>query len=156
MAIKIPRQKCHMPLFSLLYASRSIISADEAEAAVEALVKVSQERNHALRVTGCLIFGGGRFAQVLEGDKVAVDELMHSISHDPRHTDVTVLKEVEVSARAFTGWDLGYAGPSLFIQRTIKMPVREALRGSERGISDLLSMMTAFRSEQISAGQSNR
>ncbi|MBD4618649.1 blue light sensor protein, partial [Xanthomonas citri pv. citri] len=60
--------------FSLLYASRSLVPPDDAEAAVEALVAVSRPRNAAVGVTGCLIFGGGRFAQILEGRQTAVED----------------------------------------------------------------------------------
>lgn len=137
-----------MTLFSLLYASRSTIPAAEAETVVEALVDVSRSRNQNVDVTGCLIFGGGRFAQVLEGEQAAVEDIMESISRDSRHTDVTILEQGIVVQRRFAGWALGYAGPSLFVQRTIARPVSEALRGSPRGISDLLRLMTGFRSEE--------
>jgi hypothetical protein len=137
-----------MTVFSLLYASKSIIPPGEAEAEVDALVTVSRARNLGLGVTGCLIFGGDRFAQVLEGDELAVADLMHSILRDARHTEIVVLERGPVNERRFLGWALGYAGPSLFIQRAIRRPVTEAQRGSARGISDLLGIMAAFRSEQ--------
>ncbi|MDB5689423.1 MAG: blue light sensor protein [Sphingomonas bacterium] len=136
-----------MTVFSLLYASKSIIPTGEAEAEVDALVGVSRSRNRNADVTGCLIFGGGRFAQVLEGAELAVEDIMASISRDARHTDVTILERGIVAERRFAGWSLGYAGPSLFVQRTIATPVREALRGSPRGIADLLRIMVAFRAE---------
>ncbi|MGK2910759.1 MAG: BLUF domain-containing protein [Sphingobium sp.] len=135
-------------MFSLLYASRSTIAPSEADAAVEALVRVSRLRNEKAAVTGCLIFGAGRFAQILEGEQAAVEDIMLSISRDPRHTDVTILEQGEVLDRRFVGWSLGYAGPSLFVQRTITRPVSEALRGSERGILDLIHIMTALHEQQ--------
>jgi hypothetical protein len=140
-----------MTLFSLLYASRSTIPAQEADAAIAALVEVSRRRNLAVDVTGCLIFGAGRFAQVLEGEQRVVEEIVHRVARDPRHTDFTVLEQGEVGARRFAGWALGYAGPSLFVQRSIATPVTAALNGSQRGISDLLRIMTGFRAEQAAS-----
>ncbi|MGK2910753.1 MAG: BLUF domain-containing protein [Sphingobium sp.] len=138
-------------MFSVLYASRSTISPSEANGAVEALVSVSRSRNEKASVTGCLIFGAGRFAQILEGEQAAVEDIMLSISRDPRHADVTILEQGGVLGRRFVGWALGYAGPSLFVQRTITRPVSEALRGSERGILDLIHIMTRFHEQQTAA-----
>jgi hypothetical protein len=105
-------------------------------------------RNHALGISGCLLFAGGRFAQALEGDRDAVTALMTRIVHDPRHLDVTILEEGELSARRFGDWSLDYAGPSFFVQRTISRPAAEAMRGSRRGVSHLLEVMTGFREAQ--------
>ncbi|MGX7895918.1 BLUF domain-containing protein [Tsuneonella sp. HG222] len=136
-----------MALFGLLYASQSLVWGAEADAAVENIVSVSRRRNEIANVSGCLLFAGGRFAQSLEGDQALVEEIMASISRDPRHTNICILKQGRLSKRRFSGWALGYAGPSLFIGRSIKQPVLEALRGSERGIADLLSIMKSFRTE---------
>jgi hypothetical protein len=127
------------------------VPGSESEAAIDALVEVSRERNRALDITGCLIFAGGRFAQVLEGDRGAVTSLMDKIAHDPRHSDVTILEQGDIRVRRFAGWELDYAGPSSFVQRTISRPVTEAMRGSRRGIASLLEIMTTFRAEQTAA-----
>jgi hypothetical protein len=136
-----------MTLFSLLYASRSLVPPEETDAALAALVDVSRSRNAAAQVTGCLICGAGRFAQILEGERHAVEAIMHSILQDQRHTEVAILEQGNVLERRFAGWALGYAGPSLFVGRTIARPVAEALRGSGSGIADLVRIMTRFYSD---------
>ena len=140
-----------MAVFSLLYASISTIPGFEPDAAMEELVAGARKRNGELDITGCLIFAGGRFAQVLEGDRGAVMALMDKIARDPRHSEVTILEQGDIPARRFAGWELDYAGPSFFVQRTISRPVAEAMRGSRRGIASLLEIMTTFRAEQIAA-----
>lgn len=140
-----------MMIFSLLYASTSLVPPGDAEAEVDALVAVSRARNATMNVTGCLIFGGGRFAQILEGEQAAVEDLMRSILRDPRHTDIAVLEQRTIAARRFAGWALGYAGPSLFVQRTIAKPVAAALDDSKRGVADLIHIMTSFRAQQFDA-----
>ncbi|HEY7810259.1 MAG TPA: BLUF domain-containing protein [Allosphingosinicella sp.] len=140
-----------MAVFSLLYASISTLPGLEPEAAIEELVAGARKRNGELDVTGCLIFAGGRFAQVLEGEYATVTGLMDRIARDPRHREVTILEQEERRARRFANWELDYAGPSFFVQRTISRPVAEAMRGSRRGIDSLLEIMTTFRAEQIAA-----
>jgi hypothetical protein len=105
----------------------------------------------AVDVTGCLIFGAGRFAQVLEGEQRVVEEIVHRVARDPRHTDFTVLEQGEVGARRFAGWALGYAGPSLFVQRSIATPVTAALNGSQRGDIGPAAHHDGFRAEQAAS-----
>lgn len=138
-------------MFSLLYASRSTLQPSEADAAVKALVSAGRSRNEKADVTGCLVFGAGRFAQILEGEQSAVEDIMRSILRDPRHTEVAILQQGEAATRRFADWALGYAGPSLFVQRTIARPVSEALRGSKRGMADLIHLMTEFHAKQTIA-----
>ena len=60
---------------SLLYVSRRLATADD----VQDIVAVSRARNAQWQVTGALIASRGRFAQILEGQRSAVDALMDSI-----------------------------------------------------------------------------
>lgn len=137
-----------MTLFSLLYASKSLVPSDDPEGAIAALVDVSRTRNAAADITGCLISADGRFAQILEGKRGAVETLMQSIRRDPRHTDIAILEERPVAERQFAGWALGYAGPSLFVRRAITRTVTDALRGSSWSIRDLIQIMAGFRAGQ--------
>lgn len=138
-------------VFSLVYASRSVVAPDEADAAAEDIVRISRTRNLAADVTGCLIFAAGRFAQVLEGEQAAVEEIMASIARDPRHADIVILKQGDQPRRRFEGWSLAYAGHSYFIERTIAGPAAEALNGSTRGVADLLTVMSELRAKQYPA-----
>lgn len=73
---------------------------------------------------------------------------MRDIRCDPRHTDIVILEEGPVADRQFSGWALGYAGPSLFVRRTITRTVTEARHGSSRSIRDLVQIMVGFRADQ--------
>lgn len=106
-------------IHALLYVSRALVAGDAADAAVEAIVRVSRERNAALAVTGALLFSGGHFAQWLEGSREAVDELMASIARDPRHTDIAILEAGSAPARQFPDWTLAYAGRSTFVDSAL-------------------------------------
>jgi hypothetical protein len=108
-----------MSVYSLCYVSRALLPSAEAKSAVADIVDVSRERNGRLKVTGALLFTGAHFAQVLEGSRAAVRELMLSIERDARHTDVTIVREGLAETRAFGAWTLAYAGPSTFIDSSI-------------------------------------
>jgi hypothetical protein len=102
--------------FSLLYVSQRLAT----DADVQDIVNISQARNAALSVTGALIASRSFFAQILEGQWAAIDELMISISRDPRHTNVDVLLHEAVEARRFPDWALAYSGASEFIDGLVR------------------------------------
>jgi hypothetical protein len=108
-----------LSLYTLVYVSRSALSI-EGDAAVDEIVKVANYRNAKLRVTGALVYTEIHFAQVLEGSKAAIAELMNSILGDQRHQDVTVVAEHKISHRRFPDWAMAYSGPSPYLDRNLK------------------------------------
>ena len=91
-------------LVRLLYASRAV---DTSPDAIESILRQSRAHNPASGVTGVLCYGGGIFLQVLEGGRMAVNELYGHILRDPRHTDVVLLHYQEIAEREFVGWTMG-------------------------------------------------
>ena len=67
---------------------------------------VSLARNSQLDITGLLIATISHFAQVLEGPKCAVDDVMASISVDPRHCQIVILQKIPIETRQFPLWRL--------------------------------------------------
>ena len=106
-------------VYSLLYVSKTLLKFPAGEAEVANIVAGSLSRNARLGVTGALISTGSCFAQVLEGDKAAVEELMASINADPRHMRVKILRAVEEEGRRFADWYLAYSGTSATVDRHI-------------------------------------
>lgn len=102
-------------VYALLYISRSRVNGLEGPATARRIVEVSRPRNAALDVTGALIFAESHFAQILEGPRPAVEELMQSILRDPRHHHVEILQEGFVPLRRFPRWSLAYSGPSILL-----------------------------------------
>lgn len=73
--------------------------------ALDDLARAAAEKNRRLGITGFLMTSGGLFYQLLEGPPEAVDELLDTISADPRHTDLLILSSSEnVSDRLFPDW----------------------------------------------------
>lgn len=69
---------------------------------------ISRARNKENDVTGCLIYFGGRFIQILEGIKDSVHEIYASIEKDHRHFKVTLLYQGSKKNRYFKTWSMGY------------------------------------------------
>lgn len=101
-------------LYRLVYASRNLLEANEAEAtaAIAQILETSRRNNAKVGVTGALLFNGGAFAQVLEGPRRAVESTFERIQRDERHGEVTVLQCGPVESRGFANWSMGFVGRS--------------------------------------------
>lgn len=103
----------------LIYVSESKIEEADVDAIIAQIVEDSQKRNAKLNLTGALIFTGTHFAQVLEGCKQAIDDLMASVYRDPRHGTVTIVDRTSITERQFSHWAMAYQGPSQFVSRHV-------------------------------------
>jgi hypothetical protein len=93
-------------VFQTFYVSRASDPFDSA--AIESVLRTARLNNARHHVTGCLLFSGHYFAQVLEGPHAAVTALVERIARDPRHAGLRVLAERERGEREFADWPLGY------------------------------------------------
>ena len=95
-----------MNVRQLFYVSRATVPYETN--AVKAILAQSQRNNLREEVTGCLLFSGCYFAQVLEGDQSAIDTAMSRIQSDDRHSDFRLLAERHVDERTYSQWQMGY------------------------------------------------
>jgi len=94
------------PLFQIFYVSRAAAAFDHAS--IESILKAAHGRNAGLGITGCLLFSGHCFAQVLEAPQAAVRALARRIAADPRHSGVRFLAESHRDRREYADWTMGY------------------------------------------------
>jgi hypothetical protein len=92
--------------YRALYSSVSSTPMQTDE--LEDLLEQAQAHNAGHGITGALVYVDGSFLQVLEGERHAVQQLMHRIRQDFRHESVTVLQEGEIAAAAFADWTMAY------------------------------------------------
>ena len=119
------------PLNVLAY--RSVAVAPPTESELQTLVSTSQDRNRSLGLTGVLLYDNGTFFQWLEGPEDGLSRVWSSIQRDPRHRDVTLLRDEPISDRIFEGWALKFAkGSRVRVEAAIA-----ALDSSERLVSVL-------------------
>jgi hypothetical protein len=95
-----------MSIFQLFYVSRATSAHDNA--AVQAILHASRRNNARLDVTGCLLFSGHYFAQVLEGPQPALSALSRKIGADPRHAGMRFFAESHADERDYADWSMGY------------------------------------------------
>jgi hypothetical protein len=70
------------------------------------IMEKASEHNGALGITGMLCYGGGKFLQALEGDRLAVTALYQRISVDTRHSQCELLHVEDMDARDFAEWSM--------------------------------------------------
>ncbi len=93
-----------MPLSRLIYISRSTHQMTERQLAD--LVFISADRNSKRNITGALLYCDGYFLQMLEGQKLAIQERYERISLDDRHTNIQLISQSEVKVRLFPNWEM--------------------------------------------------
>lgn len=98
-----PENKIHV----IAYRSVGVSVLTELE--VQRLLRASQARNKAAGLTGVLICDNGAYFQWLEGPVDQLSRVWNSILHDPRHHQIEVLRDEDIDARVFEGWDLRLA-----------------------------------------------
>jgi Sensors of blue-light using FAD len=75
---------------------------------LQQLLDHARRSNAAKGITGALVYAEGIFLQILEGDKVLLQDLMAKIRRDVRHESVFVLREGEVPTAIFGSWKMAY------------------------------------------------
>lgn len=123
-----------MTLIRLIYVSsaRTLLN----ETALKQILANAQQNNAALGISGMLLYAGGNFIQVLEGEEQAVWDLYQKIAKDPRHNDIIILDDSAITKRAFPTWSMGFKllsgadkssfnGYTDFLER--KVPISEFL-----------------------------
>jgi hypothetical protein len=93
-------------IFQTFYVSRAAAPFDNA--AVQSILQISRRNNARVDVTGCLLFSGRCFAQVIEGEESVVKAIAGRIARDPRHGALRFLFEVRRDEREYGDWSMGY------------------------------------------------
>jgi hypothetical protein len=92
-------------LRQVLYFSRAREALTDID--VRQILWISQRNNRQRDITGCLLYSGRHFAQVLEGDSPGLDEVLARIQQDDRHSDIVLALDHFVSTRRFPQWSMG-------------------------------------------------
>ncbi|HSI57055.1 MAG TPA: BLUF domain-containing protein [Ideonella sp.] len=97
-------------MFQILYVSAL---ADHCGASdVSDVIQVSRDHNPREGIRGALVFDGAQFAQLLQGERDKLLQLMQRIEADGRHRQIAVLLRAECDAAlARPQWLAGYCEP---------------------------------------------
>ena len=113
------------------------------------ILTTSRRKNAALGVSGALLYAGGNWMQVLEGEQSAVQSLLDSISRDPRHRGLLVLIRGHQEVRQFQEWSMAFGDLDLVgddageYSDFLRRPTASADFGAEPGAAQKL--LLSFR-----------
>ena len=93
--------------YSIVYISTAIANFGEAD--LVQLLKQARGFNEQARITGALMYCGGRFVHVLEGCPAAVRALYARLAADPRHGCLEILANGLLPQREFQEWTMSFA-----------------------------------------------
>ncbi len=77
---------------------------------IREILEASRRNNHAAGVTGALMFNAGVFAQVLEGDRDAIEQTFERITCDLRHAETMIMQFEPIDQLGFPDWSMGFVG----------------------------------------------
>jgi hypothetical protein len=96
-----------MSLIHVIYASSAAPGFREHQ--IPDLLNEARSSNEERGITGMLLYIGGSFFQLLEGEEAVVDAVYDNICRDTRHKRVTQIIREPILERDFTGWTMGYS-----------------------------------------------
>ncbi|GEP11056.1 BLUF domain-containing protein [Methylobacterium gnaphalii] len=90
-------------LVNLIYFSRLNLAADAPSRArqISEITKHAQKKNEFSVITSFLIVEGSFAVQIIEGERMSVNETFQRISADTRHRDLKIVEWREINKRAF-------------------------------------------------------
>ena len=92
----------------LIYVSSATKEMSEQELLVLLEQAQARDRNKRQNVTGMLLYVGGNFIQVLEGDAKDVEEIYDAILNDERNFGNIIIEKEPISSRTFPEWSMGF------------------------------------------------
>ncbi|WP_413699617.1 BLUF domain-containing protein [Psychromonas sp. KJ10-10] len=132
-------------LYQLSYISKSSIDGDRniLETHIKSILDSATDNNLKLGITGALLYSGGYFCQVIEGEEENIEDLFESIQLDDRHTQVTVLNFEKAEERDFSEWSMAFAGieDSMRFDITGIKDVKDEIVKKQTG-QDIVSVLT--------------
>lgn len=93
-------------MIHLIYVSSA--NSEMSEDDLLQLLEECRSRNLKQHVTGMLLYIGGNFIQVLEGEEKDVEEIYDSITRDDRHSGLIVMLKEQIKERVFPDWTMGF------------------------------------------------
>jgi hypothetical protein len=97
-----------MAFIHLIYVSTANFNFKFDDAELDEILESAVRHNTSQDITGMLLYSGGNFMQVLEGEEAAIDETYNRIVLDSRHSQVFLLERNPIEKRTFEKWKMGF------------------------------------------------
>lgn len=116
-------------LLEIVYSSETPVPLSTDE--VQTLLKHARRKNTEWNVTGLLCYDNKQFLQIIEGEIDVIMDLFHAIQNDPRHTNIHILHEGDITARAFDDWKMAYEPVPSGLLPTLTRAIYRSSLGTE-------------------------
>lgn len=93
-------------MIHLIYVSSATWEMSEED--LLSLLEQSRGRNIKQNVTGLLLYAGGNYIQIMEGDRKDLDDIYASILRDERNKGNIELLREKIDSRTFPQWSMGF------------------------------------------------
>jgi hypothetical protein len=131
-------------MHQLIYSSAAVVPFSPLE--LEQLLTHARSNNTRLGVTGMLLYEGGSFLQVIEGDAPVLETLFQRIGQDKRHNDCVTLLKRDVEAPHFGDWAMGFVSAKYLTKSIPGYSDYLRLRGEpDKGASAAERVLAGFR-----------
>lgn len=91
---------------TICYISKQSEALIDSE--LESLFGYIVSMNSTLQISGALLHNEGFFLQVLEGDKLRIDELFSKIRKDKRHKNILMVLDQKIENRIFQNYEANF------------------------------------------------
>tara|TARA_R100000935_G_scaffold55294_1_gene85095 strand:+ start:546 stop:950 length:405 start_codon:yes stop_codon:yes gene_type:complete len=88
--------------YAIVYVSTASSDLDKEE--IEKNLNFSKLSNNKNDITGLLLFSGGNFFQIIEGEKDRIIKLFDTIMADDRHHDIIQIFGKDIHKEAYDGY----------------------------------------------------
>jgi len=137
----------------MIYISEATASMSTEELGV--ILETSRANNQRDGITGMLLYierqsnlTGGRFMQVLEGEKEELQKALNRIRTDVRHRNVMLISEDTLVQRNFNSWSMGFkslkADDFTLIPGYINITDSKVLMRKLKGLSKPVNYLKSF------------
>ncbi len=111
---------------------------------VDAILRLSRERNPGREITGGLAWDGRYFVQALEGHRMTLTDLVLRIAADRRNRNLVIVSMREVPVRRFPIWSMAdLSGHGVFTGGGDLRPYALDARGIEAHLEEALRAAAA-------------
>lgn len=131
-------------LHTLMYISTASGKFNEQD--LEQILSISRKNNAQLDISGMLVYGGGNFIQILEGDKDAIFALYNKIKINPDHHGFITLLDHPIENRIFADWSMAYKSLTLPEHTEVKNYINTLNNKLDNldGSNSIVRMLKAF------------
>jgi hypothetical protein len=129
--------------FAISYVSTANKDLNKDE--VTELLDQTEIRNNNAGVNGLLIYSGGNFFEVIEGEKSKIKKLFKSIEEDPRHRNIMMVFEKEIDKPLFDDSDANFISENMQ-HRQIKVKnflyyIKDLDESTQKAVKNILRAM---------------